>query len=165
MMATADTSGTNRVATPSASRWYRPLDSRANRTSSTTRDSVPFSGVSLTAIVRSPSRSSVPPRIRSPVSLRIGRLSPVSTCSSTEALWATTQPSAGNRSPGSTRNRSPIWTCPRGINSSTPSLMRRTCSGSSLPIASSAAFALSLPVTSSQRPSVVITRMKQPTSK
>ena len=65
-----------------------PSRSCACLTSSTSRASVPSGPTAMTSTTRSPSRLSVPPRIRAPGSLSTGRLSPVSTCSSTRAAFA-----------------------------------------------------------------------------
>ncbi len=120
---------TSQKAARSASRWPGALEFCASCTSST----IWASAVSLPTLVartrRVPFLLMVAPMTWSPGCLCTGRLSPVTTDSSTSLSPSLTSPSTAILAPGRTSRRSPTWTWEVGSSTGSPSRSTRALGG------------------------------------
>ena len=121
MTAITTTAGTNTALTWSTSRWIGAFFACADSTSRTMRDSVVSAPMASVRTTSRPSPLTAPPVTRCPGSRATGRLSPVSSDSSTWLAPSSTSPSTGMRSPGRTTTRSPTRSRPSGRSASVPS--------------------------------------------
>ena len=135
-----NTTGTNTAAIWSTKRWIGALAAWASSTKRMICDSSDVAPTAVTRSCKDPSPLSVPPRTCRPGVLCTGSGSPVSIDSSTLLSPSISSPSAGMRSPGSTRNRSPGKTSAIGNDCSPSGVSTRAVWGRkacSAPMASS----------------------------
>ena len=150
--ATATTAGTNTSLTRSTMRWMGALAACADSTARMILASVPSAPTATVRATRRPSMFTDPPVIRPPGALVTGRLSPVTSDSSTWLAPSVTSASTGTRSPGSTTTRSPTVTRAIGTTRSTPASTRRAVSGRSAESARMASVVWRLARSSSHLP-------------
>ncbi len=131
--ASAITTGTNTLATRSASRWTGALPVCASVTSLAICASAVSAPTFDARTTRRPPALTVAPTTSSPGATSTGTDSPVSSDRSTAEWPSTTTPSVAIFSPGRTRKSSPTWSCSTGI-------VRPSASETSLAPSSSSAF-------------------------
>ena len=135
MAAITSTTGTNTAATWSTRRCTGALPACASCTSAMMRASTLWAPTARTLTSTAPSPLSEPPVTASPGCLGTGMASPVSIDSSACVWPCSSSPSAGKRSPGSTRMTSPGSSSSTGTSTIsvrfTPSGINRATSGRS----------------------------------
>ena len=129
--AATHTTGTNTALTRSTRCWMGAFFSCALSTSRTMRAKVDSVPTAVTSTSSSPSPLMAPPVMRSPGARATGRLSPVTSDSSTWLSPSATRPSAAKRSPGRTTRRSPTRSAPMATSTSPPTRRTRAVSGCS----------------------------------
>ena len=125
------TTGTKTALTLSTVRWIGAFAACADSTIRMMRASVVSAPTASVVTSSAPSRLIEPPVTPSPMRRVAGRLSPVTSDSSTWLRPSTMVPSTGMRSPGRSTTRSPTRTCSTAISVSMPSRRTRAVVGRS----------------------------------
>ena len=125
------TTGTKMALTRSTRRWIGAFAACADSTMRMMRASVVSAPMAVVRTVSRPSPLMAPPVTASPSPFATGRLSPVTSDSSTWLRPSTMWPSTAMRSPGRTRTRSATASCSTGSSVSTPCRSTRAVVGRS----------------------------------